>query len=141
MTTTSGSTTVGIDIGTTSVKATAGDAEGNIVGRSRIRHELITSAPDRLEHDATRAWRRGPLKALQDVTSSGIDVAGVCVAAMVPSMTAVGGRGVPCAPGLLYGDARGRELLTPSGDETASGMMETTLSDGEGFLKWAAQGW
>ena len=34
---------------------------------------------------------------------------GVCVAAMVPSLTAVDAAGVPLAPGLLYGDERGRD--------------------------------
>ena len=48
-----------------------------------------------LEHDAAKAWRRGPLQALAEVAGTGVDYAGVCVAGMVPSLTAVDGRGHP----------------------------------------------
>ncbi len=141
MTAVSGSVTVGIDIGTTSVKATAVDAQGEILARSRVRHDLVVPAPDLLEHDAAQAWRRGPQKAFAEVTAGGLDVAGVCVAAMVPSMTAVGKRGVPCAPGLLYGDARGRAFLADPGGQAPVATVETTLRDAEGFLGWASQNW
>lgn len=136
MTAVSGSATVGIDIGTTAVKALAVDEDGRVVRRSRIGHRLTAPAPDLLEHDAAKAWRRGPKRALAEVTA-GLDVAGVCVASMVPSMTAVGPRGMPCAPGLLYGDARGRSYLQGGVPPAASG--ESTMTDAEGFLCWAAQ--
>ena len=64
MTAVSGSVTVGVDIGTTAVKAVAVDGSGTVLARSRIPHRLISPAPDLLEHDAGRAWRRGPLQAL-----------------------------------------------------------------------------
>ncbi len=110
MTSVSGSLTVGIDIGTTSTKAVAVDAEGAVVARSRVPHKMLTPAPDLLEHDAGRAWRSGPLKALAELSSSfsHSELAGVCVAGMVPSLTPVGPRGSPIGPGLLYGDRRGR---------------------------------
>ena len=97
--------TVGIDIGTTSVKAVAVDAFGRVVGRTRITHRLEATA-DRLRHDADQAWRRGPrraLAALGDVNPSAASVTG-----MVPSMAAVNSRGKPVSDGLLYGDAEGR---------------------------------
>jgi xylulokinase len=62
--------------------------------------------PGRFEHDAGEAWRRGPEAALREL--AGTRPAGVSVAAMVPSLTAVDGEGVPVTPGLLYGDERGR---------------------------------
>lgn len=104
--------TVGIDIGTTAVKAVAVAADGTVLARCRVAHPLLTDAADRLEHDAARAWCRGPRRALAAV-ASGLDVAGVCVAAMVPSMTPVDRRGRPQGPGLLYGDRRagGGDLL------------------------------
>ena len=58
MTAVSGSVTVGVDIGTTAVKAVAVDASGQVLARSRIAHRVISPAPDLLEHDAGRAWRR-----------------------------------------------------------------------------------
>ncbi|MGH9055494.1 MAG: xylulokinase, partial [Acidimicrobiales bacterium] len=56
------SVTVGIDIATTSTKAVAVDDRGEVVARSRVGHPVV-AAPDRMEHDAERAWRRGPRRA------------------------------------------------------------------------------
>lgn len=100
--------TVGIDIGTTSVKAVAADANGTVVARSRVPHAVRIPAPDRFEHDATTAWRDGPRRALAELGDAASDALGVSVAAMVPSLTAVDEHGRPDAPGLLYGDGRGR---------------------------------
>lgn len=112
--------TVGLDIGTTSVKAVAVDADGTVVERARLRHPLVVPAPDLLEHDADRAWRRGPRRALRKL---GVDAAAVAVSSMVPSLTAVDGKGRPIAPGLLYGDARG---AGPEGEAA-------------GFLRWLVE--
>ena len=49
--------TVGIDIGTSSVKAIAADADGTVVAFSRVPHEIQIPAPDRFQHDAASAWR------------------------------------------------------------------------------------
>jgi xylulokinase len=140
MTPVSGSVTVGIDIGTTAVKAVAVDADGQVLARSRVPHRLISRAPDLLEHDAGRAWRRGPLQALAAVRSAGDRLDGVCVCSMVPSLTAVDARGRPRSPGLLYGDARGRMTrpVEASGDAPGASMVRDTLPDAEGFLRWAA---
>ena len=58
--------TIGIDIGTTAVKAVAADEDGHVVARTRIPHQLRVPAPDRLEHDADEAWLRGPLAPARD---------------------------------------------------------------------------
>ncbi|MBZ4576372.1 FGGY family carbohydrate kinase, partial [Mycobacterium avium] len=47
--------TIGIDVGSTAVKALAADADGRVMARVRIPHELRIPAPDRLEHDAEAA--------------------------------------------------------------------------------------
>ena len=52
--------TVGIDIGTSSVKAIAADGDGNVVARARVPHQVDVPAPERFEHDAAAAWRDGP---------------------------------------------------------------------------------
>jgi len=121
----SGPVTVGIDIGTSSVKAVAADDDGNVVAHARIPHEVRVPAPGRLEHDAADAWRRGPQAALAALGD--LDVRGVSVAAMVPSLTAVDGGGVPVQPGLLYGDERGH-----------TGVAGNPIEAGEllAFLRW-----
>src|SRR5947207_1032043 len=119
---------VGIDIGTTSVKAVAADEDGNVVARTRVPHKLLTPEPDQLEHDAAQAWRRGPRRALASVGTDG--VVAVSVTGMVPSLCAVDKKGVPRTPGLIYGDARGR--TGSSADPSQSG--ETAA-----FLRWTVQ--
>ena len=119
------SVTVGVDIGTTSVKAIAADAEGQVVARARIPHELRVPTPARFEHDALPAWREGPVRALAELARD--DVAAVSVAAMVPSLTAVDTGGVPLGAGLLYGDERGH---------TGSGGTPAESGELVAFLRW-----
>jgi xylulokinase len=141
-----GSITVGVDIGTTSVKALAVDEKGEVVARSRVAHRVLASEPDQLRHDARRAWRAGPQKAFAELsaelasTGNG-DIAGLAVAAMVPSLTAVNRGGVPTLPGLLYGDLEGRPVPSPEAADDANGADDADagpgMPDAEGFLRWA----
>jgi xylulokinase len=130
---------VGVDVGTTAVKALAVDEDGVVVARSRVPHKVLAAEPDVLRHDAKKAWHAGPKKAYADVVaqlaaSGGGEVAAVTVASMVPSMTAVNRRGVPTLPGLLYGDKEGR---LPEGQDPAEIPMGA-MPDTEGFMRWAA---
>ncbi|HLN16135.1 MAG TPA: FGGY-family carbohydrate kinase [Acidimicrobiales bacterium] len=154
-----GPVTVGIDIGTTSVKAVAVDGAGQVVARSRVPHRIFTPQPDLMEHDAKKAWRDGPRKAYTAVLKVlDAPIAGIGVSAMVPSFTAVDRRGIPLLPGLLYGDARGH--LEPeataarpagpgggsvpataedawSGEGMANETTNQLMPESEGFLHWA----
>lgn len=122
---------VGVDIGTTSVKAVAVGGDGDVVARARVPHRVHIGAPDRFEHDARRAWQRGPVRALSQLSASlAHDPLAVAVSAMVPSLTAVDGRGRPIAPGLVYGDARGR------GD--AQDRRTGDAGEAAEFLRWLA---
>ena len=138
MTSSGGPVTVGVDVGTTSVKALAVDEKGQVVARSRVAHSVLAPEPDILRHDAKRAWRAGPRKAFEQVTeqlaAEGSALAGVAVASMVPSMTAVNKQGVPVLPGLLYGDREGRADESQDGAVLPIGAMP----DAEGFLRWAS---
>ncbi len=124
--------TVGIDIGTSSVKAVAADGDGNVVTSVRVPHEFHVPTPGRFQHDADVAWRQGPREALAAV-SRDLDVRGVSVAAMVPSLTAVDAEGVPLVPGLLYGDERGREASVDEGGD----KIPTERGELLGFMAWA----
>ncbi len=119
--------TVGIDIGTTSVKAVAADAEGAVLARCRIPHRLVAPGPDRFEHDPAEAWVAGVVDAWGRV-STGRRVAAVTVAAMVPSLCGVDEGGMPVTPGLLYGDARG----------DAAGAASGVEGEALGFARWLA---
>ena len=119
--------TVGIDIGTSSVKAIAADDDGNVVARSRIPHDFSVPSPQRFEHDAKVAWHDGPRRALEALGD--VKPRGVSVAAMVPSLTAVDDAGVPMTPGLLYGDERGHQKQRSDQPERGELMQ---------FLTWQA---
>jgi xylulokinase len=122
--------TVGIDIGTSSVKAVAADGYGAVVASARVAHGFAVPSPGRFEHDAALAWRAGPRAALAALGD--LRVRGVSVAAMVPSLTAVDVDGMPVLPGLLYGDERGRSGATPGRGAPAG------LDDLLGFVRFAA---
>jgi xylulokinase len=120
--------TVGIDIGTSSVKAIAADDDGNVVARARIPHDFSVPSPQRFQHDARVAWHDGPQRALEALGD--IDARAVSVAAMVPSLTAVDADGVPVTPGLLYGDERGHQEQKT--DQPERGELGQ-------FLRWQVQ--
>ncbi len=132
--------TVGIDIGTTSVKALAADGEGRVVARARVPRPLRSRHAGELAHDARASWYEGVREALAAVVGGTdgadggagdtLDVRGVNVAAMVPSLCAVDDAGVPVSDGLLYGDARGA-----GGDPGADPSMSGELVR---FLGWLA---
>jgi xylulokinase len=119
---------VGIDIGTTSVKAVAVDADGRVVARARVPHELRSPVAGAFEHDVDQAWRADVLEALRQV-ATGREVAGIVVSAMVPSLAAVDDEGRARSPGLLYGDHRGASALN---DPTEPGDNGEVLA----FLGW-----
>jgi sugar (pentulose or hexulose) kinase len=122
--------TIGIDIGTTSVKAVAVDDQGQIRARTRVPHEVRTPTAGAFEHDVDAAWRGNVLDALAHV-ATGNAVAAVDVAAMVPSLGAVDTAGRAAGPGLLYGDHRGERA---DGDPTQPGDSGELLA----FLAWHA---
>jgi xylulokinase len=135
--------TLGIDIGTTSVKAVAADAEGAVVARARVPHPVHSRVAGEFEHDVDEAWRAGVVAALGQV-AAGLDVAAVNVSAMVPSLGAVDRDGRAVGPGLLYGDHRGAREGVDTSQPGDSGELLAFLawqaahaSEAEGF--WPAQ--
>jgi xylulokinase len=125
--------TVGVDIGTTSVKALAVTETGRVVACCRLPHPVRAPSPARLEHDAETAWRQGPRRALAQLGETA--PVAVAVSAMAPSMTAVDGDGAPVGPGLLYGDERGRPgagLAEPDSPDP------TRSPEALGMLRWVA---
>jgi xylulokinase len=131
--------TVGVDIGTTSVKAVAVDAQGEVVARTRVPHAVGTPTVDHLEHDAAKAWRRGPRRAFNEISAAlGGPAAGVVTTAMVPSITAVDRRGIPRLPGLLYGDDRARSDLWDGDPVARRDDHGGEREEGARMLAWAA---
>lgn len=120
--------TVGVDVGTAAVKAVAVDADGGVLAVARVPHGGRPDRPDRLEHDAARAWRGGVRAAVAQV-AAGLEVAAIQVAAMVPSVCAVDDGGEPVTAGVLYGDAR-------AGPPTGRSPLES--GEATRLLAWCA---
>ena len=125
--------TIGIDIGTSSVKAVGMDSSGEVLTKFKLSNNLISRHPKMLEHNAKESWHAGALKAWESTTSQlaaleikKSDLSGVCVTSMVPTLTAVNQNYEPISPGLIYGDQRG---------------SSSTSYDGEflNFLHWTAE--
>ncbi|CAB4802840.1 unannotated protein [freshwater metagenome] len=143
--------TIGIDIGTTSVKAVIASEDGTVLGSVRLEHaDRSTSMSGefgRVEHDAARVWRESVLEAAtglaHQAVSSGHRVIGVQVAAMVPSMCAVDESGVPLGEGLLYGDQRtiggkrGADPSTSAESERMLALLTQLYPEAAGY--WPAQ--
>ena len=120
--------TIGIDIGTTSVKAVAADEHGSVLARTRVPHAITAPVAGAFEHDIDRAWRADVLDALAHV-ADGHRVVAVNVSAMVPSLGAVDADGRAASAGILYGDHRG---VSDDNDPTEAGDSGELLA----FLSW-----
>ena len=127
-----------MDVGTTSVKAVAVDAEGAVVARTRVAHRVGTPSAELLEHDVAQAWRRGPRRAFAAVSAE-LDgpAAGVVVTSMVPSITAVDRRGTPLLPGLLYGDERAADRRLSDEGADVDQRQSAERYQGRRMLEWA----
>ena len=146
---------VGIDIGTTAVKAVAVDEGGNVVRRARLPSILSVGPGDRLEHDAGFTWWEAPRAALSALArgletggprgSGGREVApelkAVAVSAMMPSIAPVDGRGKPLGAGLLYGSAGPAGPGDPTSSDEMARLAVLSASDWPGAMGyWPAQG-
>jgi xylulokinase len=128
--------TIGIDIGTTSVKALAADGAGRVVASRRVPHRLLAGHAGELAHDAAPAWHHGVRAALTGLLGDAdLRVRAIEVAAMVPSLCAVDVDGVPASDGMLYGDARGA-LPAGQGDAQADPSQSGELVR---FLAWLVE--
>ncbi len=128
--------TIGVDIGTTAVKAVAVDGRGRVRARSRVPHAVHVADPDSFEHDASAAWFEGPRRAVADLGPAAASCVGLAISACVPSLVALGDHLEPLAPGLLYGDWRGRGVVA---EWPPASPLD--LREGAAFLHWAAKHW
>ena len=97
---------IGIDVGTTGLKAVAVSSEGEIVRQKTVRY------PTRLaglgaEQDA-RAWWQAATEAVPEVVA-GEPVSGVAITAQAPTLVAVGSDGEPLGAALTWIDRRARQ--------------------------------
>jgi xylulokinase len=98
---------VGLDVGTSGLKAVALDAAGSVVAEASADYPLLTPAPGWTEQDPN-AWWRAAAAALRTLTERvGADrIGGVGVSGQMHGMVALDADGVPLRPALLWNDQR-----------------------------------
>src|SRR3954467_4955300 len=91
---------VGVDVGTTAVKAVAIDADGNVLAREEESYQLSTPQPGWAEQDPDE-WVRAAERAL-----SRLDATSVGFSGQMHGLVALGDDDVPLRPAILWNDQR-----------------------------------
>ncbi len=103
---------LGLDIGTTAVKAIALDEEGRVVARAGAAHDLMTPHPGWAEGDPDAWWANAVAcirRVGQDVPLA--EVASVGVSGMVPALVLLGAGNRPLRPSIQQNDGRTGEEI------------------------------
>lgn len=98
---------LGIDVGTTALKAIALEREQGIVAQIELPHELLSRHPGWAEEDPERWWitaREAIRTLLTVIPAQEIDAIGV--SGMVPAMVILDAPGMPLRPSIQQNDAR-----------------------------------
>lgn len=98
---------IGIDIGTTGVKAVLLDPERGLLAQATRANRLSSPHPGWAEADP-REWRANVMAAVAEVASvaRGRSIAAISTTGMVPALVCVGDDGEPVRPAILQNDAR-----------------------------------
>jgi xylulokinase len=103
---------LGIDVGTTSLKAVLCDADGAILAQASREYPTVYPLPNWAEQDPQEWWRAAcavlPL-VLADAGADARAVAGIGVSGQAPSVVPVDASGVALRPALLWLDRRAEE--------------------------------
>lgn len=139
---------IGIDIGTSSSKAVAVAASGDIVAGASRPHTTATPRPGHFEHDPEEVWWSDTqfllASLLREVDSDAVEA--VCVSGIGPCVLVADAAGKPLRPAILYGiDTRAEAEIAASEDALGaesvfdhSGNVLTTQAVGPKLL-WIAR--
>jgi sugar (pentulose or hexulose) kinase len=100
---------LGIDAGTTALKAVLFDQEGRPQGRAIQEYQLLTPAPDRAELEPERYWRAccGCTRALlSEVNVDPRDIAALAISSQGETLVVVDEAGDPLYPAIVWLDNR-----------------------------------
>jgi len=96
---------VGIDVGTTALKAIAIDPEGTVLARVQREYPLCTPRPGWVEQDPEEWWRAAEA-ALSELRSRVGPAAGIGLTGQMHGLVALDGRARPLRPAILWNDQR-----------------------------------
>jgi len=111
---------LGIDIGTTSVKAGVFDVEGQCLGISRQNYTLQTTVVDHVELDAETYWDATCAVVQQVLMSNDIagkEIGGIGVSSQGETVIPVDSAGNPIHPAIVWLDNRAREQAQQLSDK------------------------
>jgi len=102
---------LGIDAGTTSLKAGVFDADGTTLAVAGEEYRLLTPAADRAEIDPDRYWQALVHAAARAIELAGVrsaDIDAIAVSSQGETVTAVAADGAPLGPAIVWLDNRAR---------------------------------
>src|SRR5215211_7760732 len=134
---------IGIDVGTTGVKAVLIDRDGRMLAEHTVPHDLSSPRAGWAEEDPAD-WVHGALESLRTVASSPacdpITVAAIGVSGMVPAMVLLDADGHPLRPSIQQNDARAVEdvdALTAAIDQQSLDRKSTRLNSSHTVISYA----
>ncbi|WP_026257124.1 xylulokinase [Actinopolymorpha alba] len=128
MITPAGTTAVGVDVGTTGVKAVLLDEAGRVVADAAEEYPARYVEPDGAEQDPEDWWAataRCVNAVLARARVRPADVCGVGISSQAPSVVVVDRAGSPVRPALLWLDRRGRRACEDRADVTGRVLATT----------------
>src|SRR5215472_2534603 len=98
---------LGIDVGTTALKAVALERERGVVAQAERPHELLSPHPGWAEEDPERWWTT-TIETVRELLAviSAQEVAAIGVSGMVPAMVLLDAAGLPLRASIQQNDAR-----------------------------------
>lgn len=103
---------LGLDIGTTGVKAVAFDGDGTALGIGITEYTLETPAPDIVELDAELYWdaaKRSIAQAVEKSAISPADIAGIGITGQAETLIVTDDAGKPIRKAIVWLDNRGND--------------------------------
>ena len=128
---------LGIDIGTSSIKVLLTDTDGQRVASHTHLYETLQPFPGYVEQEPESTWwigaKKGIAACISESRISSNEIAGLCIAGMVPSLCPVDSNGKVVRPAILYRDNRAVEEATALSEKTG---LNFTLQDIIPKLVW-----
>jgi len=103
---------LGLDVGTTSLKAVLFDVDGALLSQASQEYPTVYPHPNWAEQDPDDWWRAACAVLPQVIAQAGADpraIAGIGVSGQAPSVVPIGQDGAPLRPALLWLDRRSED--------------------------------
>ena len=112
---------LGIDIGTSGLKALLGNASGTVLGEERAGYDAAVPGPGLSEQDP-QVWAQALRKTMRElrarVPAISVDLRGIGLSGQMHGLLALGADDQPLRPAILWNDARGTDWAAAAPPET-----------------------